>query len=719
MPLPMLAALLVAVWGDGSGEYDAARARAGDGPEGLVRLALWCERHGLDDERARNLTLAVEQKPDDARARGLLGMVKLDGRWREATEAADGSIPEALARYNERRGTINPNRAEDHWQLALWCERHGLKPEARAHLAQVIRFEPSREAAWRRLGFLRHKGRWMTQEEINAAIVDTTARHEADKHWGPEFERLRMQIQKGGPAAAEAEAALAAVRAPLAVAKLWEIFVVRSRRVEDHARAVGVLAGIESREATLRLTRLAVSSPDQPVSSAAAEALLKRDPREVIETLIESFRVPLAFQVVPGQGGIVGQLQVEGQTFTLERFYVLQEDYNPVFRPVSLGRSGRTQLLMRGVPDYGAARAQARAALNRDVAMLTQFNAAILHSNERIDSLLQRLTGHREGRDALAKADSARADPALPEGLPGSLGVQMRQYREMLELTNRRNAAMSALTDSARRAPFAAPGARSPQDRTAPMLRLGSLNQQEDDVNVAYTAELLAIQQRGFVEARQADWEQAKQTPQREEVRGQAWRKWWANERGYSSDEPEPRPKRQVTQLRTYEVPVYLVMYSHSSCFAAGTPVHTRTGIRPIEELKVGDLVLGRDTATGGLEYQPVTAVYHRRPAPTFKVVIGGEALVVTGIHRFWKAGAGWVMARDLKPGDPIRTVDGARTVDSVQPDEVRPVYNLDVEHTRSYLVGRAGALVHDDHLPDPMSAPFDAVPELVAARAK
>ena len=29
LPLQMLAALLVAVWGDGSGEYDAARARGG------------------------------------------------------------------------------------------------------------------------------------------------------------------------------------------------------------------------------------------------------------------------------------------------------------------------------------------------------------------------------------------------------------------------------------------------------------------------------------------------------------------------------------------------------------------------------------------------------------------------------------------------------------------------------------------------------------------
>jgi hypothetical protein len=178
-------------------------------------------------------------------------------------------------------------------------------------------------------------------------------------------------------------------------------------------------------------------------------------------------------------------------------------------------------------------------------------------------------------------------------------------------------------------------------------------------------------------------------------------------------------------QVRSFEIPVVVlpgettttVGRTHNSCFAGGTPVHTRTGCRPIEDLQIGDLVLSRDTATGALEYRPVTAIYHRRPSPTYRVVIGGESLIATGIHRFWKAGAGWTMARDLKPGDPIRTVDGIRTVELVQPDVVRPVYNLDVDRTRSFLVGRAGALVHDDGLPEPVVAAFDAVPELVVAR--
>ena len=41
---------------------------------------------------------------------------------------------------------------------------------------------------------------------------------------------------------------------------------------------------------------------------------------------------------------------------------------------------------------------------------------------------------------------------------------------------------------------------------------------------------------------------------------------------------------------------------------------------------------------------------------------MGGETIVATGIHRFWKAGKGWTMARDLKAGDRLRMIGGVAT---------------------------------------------------------
>jgi hypothetical protein len=91
--------------------------------------------------------------------------------------------------------------------------------------------------------------------------------------------------------------------------------------------------------------------------------------------------------------------------------------------------------------------------------------------------------------------------------------------------------------------------------------------------------------------------------------------------------------------------------------------------------------------------------------------------VVATGIHRFWKAGKGWTMARDLKPGDPIRTLGGVAKVEAVEDEKVQPVFNLEVAEGHSFLVSKVGALVHDNSLVEPVLAPFDAPTVAVAVK--
>jgi Pretoxin HINT domain len=155
-----------------------------------------------------------------------------------------------------------------------------------------------------------------------------------------------------------------------------------------------------------------------------------------------------------------------------------------------------------------------------------------------------------------------------------------------------------------------------------------------------------------------------------------------------------------------------------NSCFAAGTPVQTVDGPRPIETLRVGDRILTQDTATGVMSYQPALAVFHNPPAETLRVRIGGETIVATGIHRFWKAGQGWVMARELRPGDALRMLGGTARVESVEPDKNQPVFNLEVAKGADFFVGEAGALVHDNSLVNAVARPFDAAPDLALGRS-
>ncbi len=72
-------------------------------------------------------------------------------------------------------------------------------------------------------------------------------------------------------------------------------------------------------------------------------------------------------------------------------------------------------------------------------------------------------------------------------------------------------------------------------------------------------------------------------------------------------------------------------------------------------------------------------------------------------------------MARDLKEGDRIRTLDGPSAVASIERGKVVLVYNLDVAEDGDFFVGRGGVLVHDNTLPDLREKPFDAVGPLDA----
>jgi hypothetical protein len=98
------------------------------------------------------------------------------------------------------------------------------------------------------------------------------------------------------------------------------------------------------------------------------------------------------------------------------------------------------------------------------------------------------------------------------------------------------------------------------------------------------------------------------------------------------------------------------------------------------------------------------------------QIDLGDEALVATPIHRFWKAGQVWAMARDLRPGDTIRRLGGTARVVSVSEEKVQPVFNLDVAQSRGFFIGASGALVHDNSLVDPVLRPFDAPQTPLAA---
>jgi hypothetical protein len=143
-------------------------------------------------------------------------------------------------------------------------------------------------------------------------------------------------------------------------------------------------------------------------------------------------------------------------------------------------------------------------------------------------------------------------------------------------------------------------------------------------------------------------------------------------------------------------------------CFAAGTLVSTRDGLRPIEDIRVGDLVLARNEKTGETGLKPVTELVRRHDREIWKLTLAtsvdgdgkgtSDTFETTDDHP-WRTAAGtWVQTIDLKPGIRVLRARGPPlTVVSVErTGVVRATFNLEVADWHTYFVGDAGAWVHN-----------------------
>ena len=141
-------------------------------------------------------------------------------------------------------------------------------------------------------------------------------------------------------------------------------------------------------------------------------------------------------------------------------------------------------------------------------------------------------------------------------------------------------------------------------------------------------------------------------------------------------------------------------------CLAAGTLVWTDAGPVPIEQIRVGDLVLAQDPESGELAYQPVLRTTVRPRGPLVRVcLVNREVLETSGGHLFWVAGAGWTKARELLSGCELHGVTGTVRVSITETADEAETYNLIVADSHSYFVGEGKILCHDNTVRRPTKA--------------
>ena len=454
-----------------------------------------------------------------------------------------------------------------------------------AHYTEVTRLDPSREIAWKHLGYRRQGNRWVKPEEAAAEKLEAEhqkRRHSLEAAAGETAARAGKRLVG---AARQGTRGLAEETDPRAVPMVWKVFGNGNERMQ--LVAVQLLSQIEGPSASFWLAVLAVDSPSEKVRRRATQALTGRDPRDVIGRLINLVRRPYKYEVKPGIGpGSTAALIVDGERFDVQRFYRFP-DIDVRLMPVFVRPPRQTDVRSQNIA-------------------LTPNNATQFWAEMRLNQLIRDYVAAQRQMMAMAAVEEAKRE-----------NVAMQQTLEndirMLDQTN------------------------------------AQINQ----TNGRVLPVLQALTGKSFGED------------------PEPWKKWWTDKLGYVYQSSSSATKPVLTQTVgmpdvTINLPVPVV---HSSCFAAGTLVQTLDGPRSIESIQIGDRVLSQHTTSGELAFEPVVATHKNEPSPTLRLKLGDETIVATGIHRFWKAGKGWTMARDLKAGDRISVVGGVTEIQLIEAD--------------------------------------------------
>ena len=135
-------------------------------------------------------------------------------------------------------------------------------------------------------------------------------------------------------------------------------------------------------------------------------------------------------------------------------------------------------------------------------------------------------------------------------------------------------------------------------------------------------------------------------------------------------------------------------------CFMAGTLVITKEGLKPIEEVKIGEYVMSRNEESGETSYKKVTDTLIRSTYNICTIELENGKIKSTTGHLFMVQDKWWKAAAELKAGDILETADEqCQIVKSITVEEKGyPVttYNLSVEDNHTFFVGKLGVLTHN-----------------------
>ena len=138
----------------------------------------------------------------------------------------------------------------------------------------------------------------------------------------------------------------------------------------------------------------------------------------------------------------------------------------------------------------------------------------------------------------------------------------------------------------------------------------------------------------------------------------------------------------------------------NGKCFTGDTLILTKTGLRPIRQIRIGDDIDSGNDVTKETGFKKVEEVFKTEAHTIYHIRMDGEAeLKTTAYHPIFVIDEGWVNAINLKEDMLVETVEGSAritNIEKIRHEEPVEVFNFHVEDWESYFVSEKSVYVHN-----------------------
>lgn len=260
--------------------------------EELTKEALHREIYGLKSERDRLLARAAAMDDDFAPAKWHQGLVRHRNAWIKAEDLPNLlAQQQRIADYRQVRERY-PQTVQGQLELADWCAGRGLRDQERAHLTRVVTLDPDNTVARGRLGFQRMGFDWVTEEEIQEAVIGFRGNQAALARWRPQIEDIRRDLRHRSQLRREnAVDRLLAISDPEAATAIEAVLWNESE--EAAQLMVRSLGAMPAHDVSLVLARQALLSPSVRVRESTARQLQTREMDSYVPTLLAMMYTPV------------------------------------------------------------------------------------------------------------------------------------------------------------------------------------------------------------------------------------------------------------------------------------------------------------------------------------------------------------------------------------------------------------------------------------------